>query len=93
MCHLFPSLLSEELDRSNSPSTRESLSLVSDPDSVMQCAAVIAQLEDTSVAAHPPGFEPLVEPKLIAMIQGYFPAWVLNSGVDENDIKLREVEK
>ena len=73
--YLFPSLLSEELDRSNSPSTKERLSLLKEPLSVMQCAAVIAQLEATRVAAQPPGLDPSLDPKLMAMIQGYFPAW------------------
>ena len=75
VCHLFPSLLSVELDRSNSPSTRDKLSLVVKPLSTTQCAAVIAQLEATRVAAQPPGLDPSVDPKLMAMIQGYFPAW------------------
>merc|ERR1712200_372802 len=50
------------------------LSLVVKPLSTTQWAAVIAQLEATRVAAQPPGLDPSVDPKLMAMIQGYFPA-------------------
>ena len=70
-------MLSDELDRSNSPSTREMVSLVV-KNSLTHQAEVIAQLVATRVAAHrncvSPTFDPFVDPKFMAMIHGYLPA-------------------